>query len=68
MWSEQRQPASVPSVPILSRHVLTCALPGPVLLQVDYWKEQAGLPAHKRDYIDLENIKDERQNGEQDGM
>jgi hypothetical protein len=25
--------------------------------QIDYWKDQAGLPAHKRDYVDLENIK-----------
>ena len=24
--------------------------------QVDYWKEQAGLPPHKRDYVDLEEI------------
>lgn len=29
---------------------------------------QAGLPAHKRDYVDLDEIKDERQNGEQDNM
>lgn len=32
----------------------------------DYWKEQAGLPPHRRDYVDLEDIKDEQQNGEQD--
>lgn len=24
--------------------------------QIDYWKEQAGLPPHKRDYVDLEEI------------
>ena len=23
---------------------------------IDYWKEQAGLPPHKRDYVDLEEI------------
>lgn len=32
--------------------------------KLDYWKEQAGLPAHKRDYIDLVEIADEQQNGE----
>lgn len=30
--------------------------------QVDYWKEQAGLPPHKRDYVDLEEIGDQKQN------
>ena len=29
--------------------------------QVDYWKEQAGLPADKREWIDLVAVKDERQ-------
>jgi len=24
--------------------------------QIDHWKEQAGLPPHKRDYVDLEEI------------
>ncbi|EFN56078.1 hypothetical protein CHLNCDRAFT_145586 [Chlorella variabilis] len=33
--------------------------------QVDYWKEQAGLPPHKRDYVDLEEIADQKQNGDQ---
>lgn len=33
--------------------------------QVDYWKEQAGLPPHKRDYVDLEEIQDAQQNGDQ---
>jgi hypothetical protein len=31
-----------------------------VVLQIDYWKDQAGLPAEQRTYIDLLNIKDER--------
>lgn len=31
--------------------------------QIDYWKEQAGLPAHKRDYVDLVEITDEKQVG-----
>lgn len=31
--------------------------------QIDYWKEQAGLPPHKRDYVDLEEIADGKQNG-----
>jgi hypothetical protein len=31
--------------------------------QIDYWKEQAGLPPHKRDYVDLEEIADAKQNG-----
>jgi hypothetical protein len=29
--------------------------------QVDYWKEQAGLPAEMRDIVDLMNIEDRRQ-------
>lgn len=29
--------------------------------QIDYWKEQAGLPAHKRDYVDLVDIQDAKQ-------
>lgn len=33
--------------------------------QIDYWKEQAGLPAHKRDYVDLVDIDDAKQNGDQ---
>lgn len=33
--------------------------------QIDYWKEQAGLPAHKRDYVDLVDIQDAKQNGDQ---
>lgn len=36
-------------------------------LQIDYWKEQAGLPPHKRDYVDLEEIVDSKQNGAGDG-
>ncbi|KAL4451514.1 hypothetical protein ABPG75_007176 [Micractinium tetrahymenae] len=32
--------------------------------QIDYWKEQAGLPPHKRDYVDLEEIQDQKQNPE----
>ena len=32
--------------------------------KLDYWKEQAGLPPHKRDYVDLIDITDEQQNGE----
>jgi hypothetical protein len=32
--------------------------------KVDYWKDQAGLPAHKRDYVDLVDIEDTQQNGE----
>lgn len=35
----------------------------PALPQIDYWKEQAGLPPHKRDYVDLEEIADSKQNG-----
>jgi hypothetical protein len=31
---------------------------------IDYWKEQAGLPAHKREYVDLMDVKDMRQNGD----
>ncbi|PSC75171.1 kinesin-like calmodulin-binding isoform X1 [Micractinium conductrix] len=31
---------------------------------IDYWKEQAGLPPHKRDYVDLEEIQDQKQNGD----
>ncbi len=27
--------------------------------QIDYWKEQAGLPPHKRDYVDLEDVQGE---------
>ena len=26
---------------------------------IDHWKEQAGLPPHKRDYVDMEDIKGE---------
>lgn len=33
------------------------------MLQIDYWKEQAGLPPHKREYVDLEEIADSKQNG-----
>jgi hypothetical protein len=29
--------------------------------QVDFWKEQAGLPPHKREYVDLIEIMDEKQ-------
>jgi hypothetical protein len=32
-------------------------------LQVDYWKDQAGLPADKRDFIDLVDIQDKKQIG-----
>lgn len=32
--------------------------------KIDYWKEQAGLPVHKRDYVDLIEIDDTVQNGE----
>ena len=32
--------------------------------KIDYWKEQAGLPVHKRDYVDLMEIEDKQQNGE----
>lgn len=32
--------------------------------QIDYWKEQAGLPPHKREWIDLVEIEDRVQNGE----
>lgn len=35
--------------------------------QIDYWKEQAGLPPHKRDYVDLEEIADAKQNGPDGG-
>jgi hypothetical protein len=31
--------------------------------KIDYWKEQAGLPVHKRDYVDLIDIADEVQTG-----
>jgi hypothetical protein len=24
--------------------------------QIDHWKEQAGLPPHKREYVDLEEV------------
>jgi hypothetical protein len=27
--------------------------------QIDYWKEQAGLPPHKREYVDLEEVQGE---------
>ena len=32
--------------------------------KIDYWKEQAGLPPGKRDYVDLVDIADAQQNGE----
>eukprot|EP00204_Picochlorum_oklahomense_P000034 CAMPEP_0118798274 /NCGR_PEP_ID=MMETSP1161-20130426/689_1 /TAXON_ID=249345 /ORGANISM="Picochlorum oklahomensis, Strain CCMP2329" /LENGTH=1157 /DNA_ID=CAMNT_0006725649 /DNA_START=176 /DNA_END=3649 /DNA_ORIENTATION=+ len=32
--------------------------------KIDYWKDQAGLPAHKRDYVDLIDIEDKQQLGE----
>lgn len=32
--------------------------------KIDYWKEQAGLPVHKREYVDLIEIQDVQQNGE----
>ena len=32
--------------------------------KIDYWKEQSGLPVHKRDYVDLIEIEDKQQNGE----
>ncbi len=31
--------------------------------QIDYWKEQAGLPPNKRDYVDLVEIEDRKQTG-----
>ncbi|KAI3437601.1 hypothetical protein D9Q98_000054 [Chlorella vulgaris] len=33
--------------------------------QIDHWKEQAGLPPHKREYVDLEEVADHKQNGDQ---
>ena len=35
---------------------------------VDYWKEQAGLPPQARDYVDLEDIVDERMEREGGGV
>jgi hypothetical protein len=32
--------------------------------KIDYWKEQAGLPEGRRDYVDLVEIEDAQQNGE----
>lgn len=32
--------------------------------KIDYWKEQAGLPLHMREYVDLVDIEDRQQNGE----
>lgn len=32
---------------------------------VDYWKEQAGLAPEQRHYVDLEDIRDERQSRHQ---
>ena len=32
--------------------------------KIDYWKEQAGLPVHKREYVDLIEIDNVQQNGE----
>ena len=32
--------------------------------KIDYWKDQAGLPVHKRDYVDLIEIDNTVQNGE----
>ena len=53
--------ARTPATPAQARH-LTASLPPPSR-QIDYWKEQAGLPPHKRDYVDLEEIVDAKQNG-----
>ena len=30
---------------------------------IDHWKEQAGLPPHKREYVDLEDIRGEWRGG-----
>uniref|UniRef100_A0A7S0WQ45 Kinesin motor domain-containing protein n=1 Tax=Chlamydomonas leiostraca TaxID=1034604 RepID=A0A7S0WQ45_9CHLO len=34
--------------------------------QIDYWKDQAGVPADKRSWVDLMAVKDERQTGNED--
>ena len=31
--------------------------------KIDYWKDQAGLPLDKRDYVDLVDIDNVQQNG-----
>ena len=31
--------------------------------RIEYWKEQAGLPPHARDYVELIDVEDSVQNG-----
>lgn len=59
-------PPTVAVPPLAVADLGVCVLPAPP--QIDYWKEQAGLPPHKRDYVDLEEIADSKQNGARAGL